>query len=214
MTSSVPLGPEFDGPVPFLVGHQHTFGLVVEEVRSRIRFGMDEIDTVHVRSYGPGPTRTYDPIFDYGSHALAVLFYMTGRPLALIGTCADTAVWSDASGARYIVEAGNDRSEKRFDVLVRFRSGGVVRYDGRDPSSVPLQRALATFFRAVTEKSNLDERFGSRLPTLVDGGCQAWILRRRLQDVAAIQQGWCPTDFGVVDVMRMIDQPLKPLQTK
>lgn len=203
-TASVPFGPEFDGRVPFLVGHQHVFGLDVEEAEAEVRFEQDAIDTIHVRSYGPGPDRSYDPIFDYGSHAMAVVFYVLGRQLQLVGVVDDMAVWRTADGVRVFVEAGNARPEKRFDVVFRFRSGEIFTYDGRNTEARPLQRSLRAFFDAVRAYRDdgsvpADRRFGIGISEAVDHACQAWLLRRRLEHVAALQAGWTPYGFGIVE---------------
>lgn len=149
-----------------LVGHQHLFAEAYEHIREVA----EEPGSVTATWSGFSPRHNFPPLWDYGSHAAAVV-------LGIIGPLWNTEItrshYGDNEARRHEIQLKNSRClgqvkiysypgiEKiaRLDVMI---NDVLFRYDGYAPVEPPLTRQIRVFARAVRAGGTDDWRFGGR----------------------------------------------------
>jgi predicted dehydrogenase len=106
---------------------------------------------IHSRGGNWGPFRSYSPLWDYGSHAVAMTHNLMGREEAggLAGNYSVTLRFGDSS--RATIEVGNRFSERIREFSVTVNSSGKQFGFKNDRSAQPLNLAIDAFLDGAIE---------------------------------------------------------------
>lgn len=103
--------------VPFIVDYIHLFNDGVMNLK------YEDLTKMSIELGGPGPARDYSPLWDYGSHAVAVALSFTQKPLTRIETI--------VNGSQFVLHFGYFKAEISVsnslqERVARFKSTGYA----------------------------------------------------------------------------------------
>ncbi len=135
-----------------LVAHQHLFAERMEQMREKtLLYGVRDGQAWFG---GPGPTRDYSAIWDYGPHAASAALALVGVGVVYMQTRACFSLESLRGNMRCLVGNNLQRKVARVDF-------GDHHYDGYAPAEPALTRMVRAFARAAMDRGTNDWRFGA-----------------------------------------------------
>lgn len=145
-----------------LVGHQHLFAEAVEPLRETSPMG-----SLTARWHGPGPVREFSALWDYGSHAAAVLLWAGGSSdvaaVPVYGCRPPTTYAARVRSGRRIhrLYVSSGKAEKIATLHSEINGKSHLLYDGYARAEPSLTRQVRAFAKAVRAGGTTDRRFGS-----------------------------------------------------
>lgn len=160
---------------PILVNHIHLFSAAFQ--RLCMLSNSKDIQAISSSGFGEGPFRTYSALWDYGSHDIAMILYVT-KSLPI-------SVWAQEiklhKGSWFDIELdfghfksqttiSNEWTTKQKIFKIAVNGLECCYNDQWRPinDSPPLNQAFTTFYNAIHKKTNfIDHRLGLTLPLQV-----------------------------------------------